>query len=300
MRPRIVVFAYNEVGYVCLEELLRRGADVVALFTYDDDPGEEIWFRSVKGLAEQEGLAVFTPSRLDEAWKERIAALGPDLILSFYYRSLIGTDILSRARLGAFNIHGSLLPRYRGRACINWAIVNGETTTGATLHEMVARADAGRIVDREPVPIGPDETAHDVFLKVAEAARILVARNLDALESGTAPLHAQDETKATLFGRRGPEDGRIDWNLPARSIHNLVRAVTHPYPGAFTFAEGRKIFVWKTAVVDEESPNEAGRITCPAPLVVAASSGSLQILSAEFEDGAPLAASLRPGQRLGQ
>ena len=300
MRPRIVVFAYNEVGYVCLEELLRRGADVVALFTYDDDPGEEIWFRSVKGLAEQEGLAVFTPSRLDEAWKERIAALGPDLILSFYYRSLIGTDILSLARLGAFNIHGSLLPRYRGRACINWAIVNGETTTGATLHEMVARADAGRIVDREPVPIGPDETAHDVFLKVAEAARILVARNLDALESGTAPLHAQDETKATLFGRRGPEDGRIDWNLPARSIHNLVRAVTRPYPGAFTFAEGRKLFVWKTAVVDEESPSEAGRVTSLDPLVVAASSGNLQILSASFEDGSSPSSSLRPGQRLGQ
>jgi methionyl-tRNA formyltransferase len=304
MRPRIVVFAYNEVGYVCLEELLRRKADVTAVFTYDDDPDEEVWFRSVRELAAREGIACFTPPRLDGEWTERIAALRPELILSFYYRSLLGPEILALPQLGAFNIHGSLLPRYRGRACINWAVLNGESETGATLHEMVARADAGRIVDREAVAIGPDETAHDVFLKVAEAARTLVARNLDALEAGTASLAEQDETQATLFGRRGPEDGRIDWALPARAIHNLVRAVTHPYPGAFTFARGRRLFVWKTAVAEEEGIGDGGTVVSLSPFVVATDGGSLEILSAQF-DGGPerpgpeIAAALRRGERLG-
>ncbi|MBL3592696.1 MAG: formyltransferase [Synergistaceae bacterium] len=304
MRPRIVVFAYNEVGYVCLDELLRRGADVAAVFTYDDDPDEEVWFRSVRDRAREGGVACFTPQRIDGEWTERIAALRPELILSFYYRSLLGPEILALPRLGAFNIHGSLLPRYRGRACVNWAVLNGEGKTGATLHEMVPRADAGRIVDQEAVLIGPDETAHDVFLKVAGASRTLVARNLDALEAGMASLIEQDETKATLFGRRGPEDGKIDWNLPARSIHDLVRAVTHPYPGAFTFVSGRKLFLWKTAVVDERSPNAGGTVASRSPFVVNAAQGRLAVLSAQFEgeDEAPgeaIARALPPQARLG-
>ena len=172
----------------------------------------------------------------------------PDLIFSFYFRGILPEDLLRIPRLGAFNIHGSLLPAYRGRAPVNWAVLNGETRTGATLHVMTARADAGDIVDREPVPIGPDDAAIDVQRRVTEAAVRVLLRRLPELESGTAPRTPQDAAAATVFGRRTPEDGRIRWTKPAKQVHDLVRAVTHPYPGAFTDIFGKRTFIWKTAL----------------------------------------------------
>ena len=162
----------------------------------------------------------------------RIAA--PDLVFSFYYRRVLPEEMLAVPRLGAYNMHGSLLPKFRGRAPVNWAVLKGETRTGATLHAMTPRADAGPIVDQEAVPIGPEDTAFDVQKRVDAAAVAILARRLEELKAGTAPSRPQDDAAATRFGRRRPEDGRIDWSRPAREVHDLVRAVTHPYPGAFT------------------------------------------------------------------
>ena len=177
---------------------------------------------------------------------ERLRAAEPDLLLSFYYRGLLPEAMLQVPRLGAFNVHGSLLPKFRGRAPVNWAILKGETRTGATLHRMRSRADTGEIVDQEAVPIGPDDTALEVQRRVTDAAVAILARRLDELKAGTAPAVPQDESAATRFGRRRPEDGRIDWSRPAREVHDLVRAVTHPYPGAFTDLFDGKTFVWRT------------------------------------------------------
>ncbi|MFL6651978.1 MAG: formyltransferase, partial [Sulfurifustaceae bacterium] len=232
--PRVVVFAYHDVGYECLELLFARGVDVVAVFTHEDNPNERIWFKSVAALARAHRVPVFTPERVNTPeWVARLRALGPELILSFYYRNMIAPEILDLARLGAFNMHGSLLPKYRGRVPINWAVLHGATETGATLHVMVKRADAGDIVDQERVPIGPEEAAREVFAHVTAAARRVLARQLDNLLAGRAPRRPQDETQATYFGGRKPDDGRIDWNRDARAVFNLIRAVTHPYPGAF-------------------------------------------------------------------
>ena len=245
---RAVVFAYSSVGCVCLRALLEAGVEVAAVYTHEDDPGEERWFDSVADLARARGLAVLTPERLDGAEEERLRALAPDLIFSFYYRSLIPERILRLAPLGAFNMHGSLLPRYRGRACVNWAVLNGETETGVTLHHMTARADRGRIVDQASVPIGPDDTAHDVFLKLIPLAGTVLRRSLPAILAGRAEGVEQDESRATTFGRRRPSDGLMDWTGSAHALHDLVRAVAPPFPGAFTFVEGRKLFVWRTRV----------------------------------------------------
>ena len=283
MRPRIVVFAYSEVGSVCLKQLVKQGANIAAVFTHEDDPNEEIWFQSVKQAAQEAGIPVRTPKKLDEAELEYFRSLKPELVLSMYYRAIIPDEVLEVPRLGAYNIHGALLPKYRGRACVNWAVLNGEMKTGSTLHVMTSFADRGDIVDQEEVSIEFEDTAHDVFLKVVEASRRIIERRLPELEAGTAPRREQDESQATKFGRRRPEDGVIDWSKSAAEIYNLVRAVTHPFPGAFTEFEGKKMFVWKARPVEGSAvPKE---IVSKSPFLVGTGDGLLEILSFQFEGG---------------
>lgn len=246
---RLAVFAYSDTGHACLEHLLNRGERVVFLATHRDVPGEARWFPSVAELARSHGIEpIIMENPLDPQSIVRLRLAKPDLLFSFYYRRVLPDEMLEVPPLGAFNMHGSLLPRFRGRAPVNWAIVKGETRTGATLHRMRSRPDTGEIVDQEAVPIGPDDTAIEVQRRVTAAAVAVLARRLDELEAGTAPAVPQDESKATRFGRRRPEDGRIDWSRPAREVHDLVRAVTHPFPGAFTDLFGGKTFVWRTAL----------------------------------------------------
>jgi methionyl-tRNA formyltransferase len=245
--PRIVVLGYADVGHACLGLLLERGANVVAVYTHRDTPGETIWFPSVGKLAHDAGV----PVRLDEDLRTPrgltdLRALAPDLVLSFYYREIVPVDALALPHLGAFNMHGSVLPKYRGRAPVNWAVALGERETGATLHVMTRRADAGDIVDQEAVPIGPDDLAADVQARVRDAAVRVLARQFDALLAGKAPRRPQDHSAATKFGRRKPQDGLIHWTHAAEDIHNLVRAVSHPYPGAFAPIGAATLFVWRT------------------------------------------------------
>ena len=244
---RIALLAYSETGHACLRALLDAGADVILVATHPDAPGEKLWFSSVAELARSRGIEpLLVEEGKDPELLARLAAGKPDLLFSVYFRSLLPEAALGIAPLGAYNVHGSLLPKYRGRAPVNWAVVNGETETGATLHVMTRRADAGDIIDQKAVPIGPDDTAADVQTRVTEASVEILLRSLPALASGTAPRRPQDESAATTFPRRRPEDGRIDWQRPAASVHDLVRAVTHPYPGAFTDVLGGKTYVWRT------------------------------------------------------
>ncbi len=275
--PRVLVFAYHDVGYECLAALAARGVNVVAVYTHTDDPHEQVWFRSVASLARARNLPTYTPPNAStpECFAQ-IRALAPDLIFSFYYRHLIRADILDLARLGAYNLHGSLLPKYRGRAPVNWAVLHGETETGATLHVMTRRADAGDIVDQERVPIGPQETAREVFAKVTTAARRVLERQLDALLRGTAPRRPQDETQASYFGGRTPEDGRIDWRADAAHVFNLIRAVTHPYPGAFTNVGGRRFYIW-WATPTAPGRGRPGEVVATAPLTIACGAGALAV-----------------------
>jgi len=228
-----VVFGYHDVGVRCLRVLLDAGVAVPLVVTHRDAPDERIWFGSVAQLAQSRGIETLLSEDMNRL-RERIRVISPEFMFSFYYRRMLPPEVLALARKGAFNMHGSLLPKYRGRAPVNWAILKGESETGATLHEMVAKPDAGRIVDQERVPIGPDETAAEVFAKVSDAAETVLERSLPHLLAGTASLRKQDLSKGSYFGARRPEDGRIDWSRSALEIHNLVRAVAPPYPGAFT------------------------------------------------------------------
>ena len=242
-----VVFAYHDVGVRCLEVLLGRGIRVPLVVTHEDDPSENIWIDSVAELARLHGIPVATPADPNTPEMiQRVATLQPEFIFSFYYRHMLNQSLLSIPPLGALNVHGSLLPKYRGRAPVNWAVINGESETGATLHYMVAKPDAGDIVDRQAVPIFPNDTALDVFRKVTIAAADTLSRNLPRLVDGTALRIAQNQKEASYFGGRKAEDGRIDWNQSATAIHNLVRGVAPPYPGALTSIAGRQARVLKT------------------------------------------------------
>lgn len=281
-KKSIVVCAYHNVGYRCLEELIRQDADVALVFTHDDSPSEEIWFASVRELALKQGIPVMTS---DVNLRENVALLrelAPDLLLSFYYRNMIREEVLEIPRLGALNLHGSYLPRYRGRVPVNWAVINGESETGATLHYMVEKPDAGDIVDQEKVGIDFTDTALDVFNKVTQAAVAVLARSFPLLIAEKAPRLPMDLARGSYFGGRRPADGRIDWQRSALEIYNLIRGVTHPYPGAFTRLHDRKIVIW--SAVPTEGAGEPGRIVSVAPLLVGTGAGLLEIRSLQEEE----------------
>lgn len=252
---RAVVFAYHNVGVRCLSVLLAHGVEVALVISHRDNPSENIWFRSVAELARLNELKVImpddpnTPSVMAE-----IQAARPDFIFSFYYRHMISAALLALAPRGAYNMHGSLLPKFRGRVPVNWAIIHGERETGATLHRMVEKPDAGEIVAQQSVPILPDDTAREVSDKVTVAAEIAFDRILPALFAGTAPHVAQDLARGSYFGGRKPEDGRINWAQSARTIHNLVRAVAPPYPGAWFEFKGLRACVLQTQVAPTSGP----------------------------------------------
>ncbi|HET6196440.1 MAG TPA: formyltransferase [Acetobacteraceae bacterium] len=248
-----VVFGYGDMGVRGTRILLEQGVTVELVVTHQDDPNENRWYGSLAEFAAGHSLPCVTPAKIDEGLVARVAALAPDFIFSFYYRNMIPMPLLSNARRGALNMHGSMLPRFRGRAPVNWAIVRGASETGATLHYMVEKADAGDIVDQAAVPIGENDTAVEVFYKVADAAELILRRSLPLLIAGTAPRRVQNLAEGEYCGRRRPEDGRIDWSRPAREIHNLVRAVAPPFPGAFGFVDGQRWLVSRTRVLPRKA-----------------------------------------------
>lgn len=251
-----VVFAYHNVGVACLSVLLKHNIDVRLVVTHRDNPEEKIWFESVAKLAGAHGIPVAMPDDPNAPdFVAQTAALKPDFIFSFYYRMMLKTQLLALAPRGAFNMHGSLLPKYRGRVPINWAIIKGETETGATLHEMVEKPDAGRIVDQQAVSIGPDETSFDVFNNVTRAAATVLDRALPALVAGIATLTSQDLGAGSYYGGRKPSDGVINWHDSAQNIHNLVRAVAPPYPGATTTVKGQPLTITRTALAPAHFPH---------------------------------------------
>lgn len=290
---RAVVFAYHDVGCRCLGVLLDGGVEVALVVTHGDDPKENLWFGSVAALARARGIETVIPGDPNTAeFVARVRALRPDFLFSFYYRSMLGRELLAIPARGAYNMHGSLLPKYRGRAPVNWAVLHGETQTGATLHEMVVKPDAGRIVDQEAVAILPDDLAVDVFGKVTAAAERVLARSLPGLLDGSAVLRPQDLSMGSYFGGRRPEDGRIDWRQPARRIHDLVRAVAPPYPGAFTELEGKRLRVLRTRLLPQQASARASallRAEAGRCLAECADGGTLEILELEL-DGKALSA----------
>ena len=283
---KTVVFAYHNIGCTGIKALLAAGYEIEAVFTHVDNPKENQFFASVARLCAELNLPVFAPEDVNHPlWVERIRAMQPDILFSFYYRDLIGDAVLKLAPHGAYNLHGSLLPQYRGRAPINWVLVHGEKETGVTLHQMVAKADAGDIAGQKRVPIAESDTALTLHEKLNAAAQELLTDLLPKIAKGKITLTPQDSSRASVFGRRTPADGKIDWQQSATQINNLVRAVTEPYPGAFSFNGNRKLLVWKAKATAEKHNKAPGTVLSVQPLTVACGEGALQILAGQIENG---------------
>ncbi|MFE8070249.1 bifunctional UDP-4-amino-4-deoxy-L-arabinose formyltransferase/UDP-glucuronic acid oxidase ArnA [Marinobacteraceae bacterium S3BR75-40.1] len=282
----VVVFAYHDIGCTGIRALLEADFNIQAVFTHVDDPGENRFFDSVAQLCAEHDLPIHAPEDVNHPlWVARIREMQPDYIFSFYYRDLLKPELLDAARGGAFNLHGSLLPAYRGRAPANWVLVNGERETGVTLHRMIEKPDAGDIAGQRKVTISGDDTALTLHRKLNTAAGELLADLLPAFREGQVTLTPQDESRASYYGRRTPADGELHWNRPARELYNLVRAVTQPYPGAFTFAGDRKMVVWQAAIIDEQHHSTPGTILSVDPLRVVCGEGVLEIRAGQSQQG---------------
>ncbi|HFK4062853.1 TPA: bifunctional UDP-4-amino-4-deoxy-L-arabinose formyltransferase/UDP-glucuronic acid oxidase ArnA [Kluyvera ascorbata] len=283
---KAVVFAYHDMGCTGIQALLDAGYDIEAIFTHPDNAGENNFFGSVARLAAEQGITVYAPEDVNHPlWVDRIRAMAPGVIFSFYYRNLLSDDILNLAPKGAFNLHGSLLPKYRGRAPLNWVLVNGEKETGVTLHRMTNRADAGDIVAQQTVAIADSDVALSLHRKLCAASQTLLGDVLPKIRSGQTQERAQNDADATYVGRRTPEDGRLTWEKPAQELHNLVRAVSDPWPGAFGYVGTNKFIVWKSRVRTDMAAAKPGTVLSVAPLVVACGEGALEIVTGQSANG---------------
>jgi len=283
---KTVVFAYHNMGIVGLESLEQEDFDIRAVFSHQDDPRENVWFESVVEWAKRHQIEVFCPENVNTPhWIGEIAKMAPEVVFSFYYRSLLGKEILSIPPRGAYNLHGSLLPAYRGRSPVNWVLVNGEKRTGVTLHHMVEKADAGDIVGQKEVPIEFEDTALTLYGKLCGKAKELLDECFPLLKNGIAPRRPQDSRLASYFGGRKPQDGKIDWHWPVIRIYNLIRAVTEPYPGAFAILpEGEKLFIW-WAYPEEDVPSDLAEGTVEVEkenVYVRASEGRLRLVDVQI------------------
>jgi len=284
---KAIVLAYHNIGCAGIEALLRNCFEIVAVFTHTDDPREDIWFNSVAEIAASHNIPVYAPDDINHPlWVRKIEEFGPDIIFSFYYRSLVGYPILQIPPAGCLNLHGSLLPKYRGRCPINWVLVNCEEETGLTLHYMTPRPDDGDIVCQERIRITDDDTAETIHSKAMNTTSVMLDRILPQIIEGSAPRSPQDKSKASYYGRRGPEDGEIDWAMSSTQVRGLVRAVTRPFPGAFSHVGDRKCLFWRVSEVPENSEGkDPGRVLSIDPLVIACKKGALRIDFGQREGG---------------
>ncbi len=269
---KILFFGFSDVGYRCLKYMIDQGMNVIGVFTHDTDPQEECWFKTPESIAKENFIPVFKPKTLKtEKWIRKVRYMKPDLILSLYYRNIIPESIFSAATLGAYNMHGSFLPSYRGRAPLNWSIINGENYCGATMHVLEKNFDTGDIVLQEKYEIGPDEYVGQIQARASDTALSVFKHAVPLLLAGNPPRAPQDSSKASYYGRRRPEDGRIDFNKTAREVFNLVRGVSRPFPGAFADFDGKRAIIWRARIGEESKGTPPGEIACRSPLKIACS-----------------------------
>jgi UDP-4-amino-4-deoxy-L-arabinose formyltransferase/UDP-glucuronic acid dehydrogenase (UDP-4-keto-hexauronic acid decarboxylating) len=252
-RPRLALAGGRRHGTACLGRLLELGADVCAVFGYPPTPSEIEVETPVSELARRAGIPYFDePDLRKKPAKDLLRKLAPDVVLAVKWRRLFDGECLEIPRSGTFIIHDSLLPHLRGAAPLNWALILGEKETGATLFRAVEAVDAGPIAHQITIPVTDTDTAQTLEDKFVPVYAELAGRLALGLASGNLPLVPQDESRATFGTWRVPEDGVIDWNWSARRIHDFVRALAPPWPGATTRVDGRPCIVTRASVLADQ------------------------------------------------
>lgn len=264
MPLRIVFCGTPAFALPALRELIAEPDFVVeAVVTQPDRPrgrGGELASPPVKDLALEAGIAVYQPEKIrSESAHNFFHKVAPEVVVIIAYGQIIPASLIAIPRLGWVNLHASLLPKYRGAAPINWAIINGETQTGATTMQIDAGLDTGPMLLQRALEIGPDETAPELAARLADAGAPLVVETLRKLSSGEAIAQAQDESRATHAPMLKKEDGRIDWSLSAAAIYNRIRGL-QPWPGAYSSFRGQKCAVWGKPAAKEPLAGAPGKM----------------------------------------
>jgi len=286
---KIVFMGTSAFAVPSLKTLIDKGEDVVCVVTQPDRPkgrGREVQYTPIKKIALTYGLPLFQPQSIKE--EESISylkKLSPDLFVVVAFGQILSREVLDIPPHGAINVHASLLPRYRGAAPINWALINGEEMTGITTMLLDEGMDTGPILLQRPLDIEPEDTASSLHDKLSLLEAELLTETIDRLRRGELKPVPQDHAKASYAPRLKKDDGLIDWRKSARDINNLIRGLT-PWPTAYTHLEGKALKIFNSVVIEEEVKGEAGKISGVSRegIRVITGKGSLLIRDVQLQD----------------
>ncbi len=250
---RIVFMGGHALGKKALQNLINKGKDIVGVIT----DIENDWYKGVDEVAERNGLLLYKNIDVNsESSIEKISALRPDLIVVVNFQQILKEELIGIPQKGCINTHAALLPKYRGRAPLNWALINGETQVGVTVHFIEKGIDTGDIIIQRSIDVQEEDYIDVVIEKIGDLYPTIVNEAVDLLESGEFIGIKQDLSKGNYFGKRNPEVGQINWNNDAKDIFNLIRAISRPYPGAFSFYNNSKIIFWRAKVIEQQKTDD--------------------------------------------
>ena len=294
-----VVFLGNHTVGISSLEAIAETCEIKGVIAHPPDIEDGVKYKSVYNYAFMRGWNVIRGKAKDLEVKNFISAAKPDLIWVTDYRYLLPVEIIRLPIRGVVNMHPSLLPKYRGRASINWAILKGETRIGLTAHFVDEGIDTGDIIEQKSFILSDDQDVGDALNMLYPLYRNITRNVLDYIRDGHPPRRQQDLTQGTCFPRRRPEDGQIDWSQPARTVRNLIRAVARPYPGAFTFHQQKKIIVWSSELGQQTMKAKPGEIIegGSGSFTIQVGDGTLLINDLK-EAETNLAPVLKPGDKL--
>ena len=287
---RIVFLGTPDFGVPSLNALIDAGYEVAGVFTQPDKPkgrGNKMQKSPVKICAEGYGIPVYQPKKIRVDGVEDLRALAPDLCVTAAFGQILSQEVLDIPKIGTVNVHSSLLPKYRGSAPINWAVMEGETVTGVTTMMTDKGLDTGDILLKKEVPILPGETAEELTVRLAPIGAELLIETIRSIEAGDCPRTKQDEAEASYFPMLKKEMGDIDWTLPAEKIVNLVRGLT-PWPGtSFIWGEDETVKVWKAEIAENPGLEPGKIIAADAKqgLIIAAGENAVRVLEMQAPGG---------------
>ncbi len=292
---RLLFFGTPDFASQCLRKILSSKHSVEAVVTAPDRPagrGRRVTQTAVKTLAHSQGLEVLQPERLkDPSFLEKLEAFGADIFCVVAFR-ILPEEVFSMPPEGCVNLHASLLPKYRGAAPINWALINGESETGLTTFFIRRKVDTGEIILQEKLEIGPDETFGSLHDRMADKGGELLIRTLDMIESGKVTTMEQDDSQASSAPKIYPEMGRVDWTKSAHEIHNLVRGLS-PRPAAFSYLDQKRITLLLTELATDDpigqKPGSVIMADSRNGIVVSCGKDSLKLLQLKPESGKAMA-----------
>ena len=293
---KIVIIGPTLLTRKCVEALIRRGEKIFAIYTLDDSMAwEKSRFAIMDDIAEKHGIKLFKVKDINSAEViSQLRNIQPDVIFELGWSQIISKDMLGIPRKGCIGVHASLLPKNRGAASLNWALIRGEKKTGVTLFYLAEQPADGDIIAQKEFGVDDRDDISTLHAKSDIASAELLIENIDAIRNDTVKRLKQNLAETSTTQRRRPEDGVIKWDSTAKELYNWVRAQTHPFPGAFTFWKGKRFYIWQSEISDgayDAKTGQAGevlKIEHKKGILVKACEGAILVKRAQLADGAEM------------